>query len=809
MNMLFQDFGYALRLLRKRLGVTSVAIIVMALGISLTASMYAIINGVVLTGPDYADVDEIVYLQTTIPLSEFNQAVRIHDYLDWREQQTVFEEMAAYYGASVNLSGDDVRAETYRGVRMTASTLALLGTQPLMGRPFTPDQDLFPDQDVVILGHHVWENRYGGDPGIVGRSIRVNAKPTTVVGVMPEGFRFPELGDMWLPLDVDMATLERGKGPGLQVLGRLAEGNTQAAAHAQLTAIANRLEQQFPESNEDIIPVTESWIDAEFVDDETKGILYTMFVGVVGVLLIACANVANLLFALTVARGKELAVRTALGAARFRVLRQLLSETLLLAAGGAAVGIVLTKFSLDLFTRIVAPLNPPPWMTFEVSPAVVVFVIGVTFFAALVSGILPALQATRGDVHTILQDQSRGSSERSGSKGSAALVVLEVALSCALLVGAGLMIRSTLEVANDDFGLERDGILTARLLLPAATYADSTGRRDVIDRLRTELESLPGADDVVITSNLPVLGSSLYFYGVLDHDYADDSEYRFGGYTRVTPGFFGILGAPIVAGRGFTETDVLGGKRVIVVDQRFVERNWPGEDALGKQVRLGRSDSENPWHTIVGVVRTIAMTEPLNFLAEPPENMFIPIGQAPVAGISVMLKTAGDPLVAATPLRDVVARLDSDISVNRVATMDQRIRQASLDMVIIGGMFTVFGVVALLLASIGLYAVTAFSVGRRTAEVGIRMALGADGGRIVRLILAQGVWPLAVGIVVGLGLAALLGQALASFLYNVSAMDPLTFVGIPALLIAVSLLALLIPANRAARIMPVIALREG
>lgn len=808
MNMLLQDFGYALRLLQKRPGVTSVAIIVMALGIGLTASMYAIIKGVVLTGPDYKDVDEIVHLRTTIPLSQFEQSVRIHDYLDWKEQQTVFEEMAAYYRTSVNLSGDEVRAETYNGVRMTASTFALIGKQPLMGRPFTAEQDLLSDQDVVILGHHIWENRYGGDPDIVGRTIRVNAKPTTVVGVMPDGFRFPELSDMWLPLAVDMTTLERRDGPGLGVIGRLAEGTTQAQAQAQLTAIASRLEQQFPEFNEDIVPVMESWMEAEFVEDEIKGILYTMFVGVVGVLLIACANVANLLFALTVARRKELAVRTALGAKRFRVLRQLLSETLLLAAGGAAVGLVLTKFSLDLFTRIVAPLGPPPWMTFEVSPAVVVFVIGVTFFAALVSGILPALQATRGDVNVILQDQSRGSSGRGGNKGSAALVVLEVAVSCALLVGAGLMTRSTLEVASDDFGLERDGILTARLLLPAATYPDSVGRRDVIDRLRTELESLPGADEVVITSNLPVLGSSLYFYGVLDHDYADDSEYRFGGYTRVTPGFFDILDAPIVAGRGFTEMDVLGGERVIVVDERFVERNWPGEDPLGKQVRLGRSDSENPWHTVVGVVRTVTMTEPLNFLAEPPENMFIPINQAPVAGISVMLKTAGDPLAAATPLRDVVSRIDSDIPVNRVGTMDERIRQASLDMVIIGGMFTVFGVAALLLASIGLYAVMAFSVGRRTAEVGIRMALGADGGRIVRLILAQGVWPLGIGIVVGLGLAALMGQALASFLYNVSPTDPLTFVGIPALLIAVSLLALLIPANRAARIAPVTALRE-
>lgn len=808
MNLFLQDIGYAVRILRNRIGVTSVAVIVMALGISLTASMYAIIKGVVFSTPDYEAVEEIVFVQTTIPLSQFNQSVRIHDYLDWKDGQTVFSEMAAYYSMSVNLSGDDVRAETYSGARISASTFNLLGRQPLIGRPFTPEQDLVPDQNEVIIAYHIWEDRYGADPGILGKTIRIDARPTTVIGVMPDGFRFPELHDMWLPLAIDMAETERRDGPGLKVLGRLSDGSTQAEAFAQFTAIASRLEQQFPETNENIVPVMELWTEAQFVDDETRGLLYTMFVGVIGVLLIACANVANLLFALTVARGKELAVRTALGAARFRVLRQLLSETLVLTAAGAVLGLVLTKFSLDLFTRVITPLQIPPWMTFEVSPSVVLFVIGITFLSALVSGILPALQATRGDVHSILQDQSRGSSGRSVSRRSAALIVLEVSLSCALLVAAGLTTRSTLEIANADFGFDQTGILTARLLLPAATYEDSLSRRDVTDRIRTELRTIPGVTEAAITSNMPVLGTGLRFYGVLDHDYADDGEYRFGGYTRVSPTFFDLIGAEIVAGRGIEETDILESQRVVVLDERFVEMNWPGEDALGKQVRLGRSDSENPWHTVVGVVRTIDMLEPLQFAADRPENMFAPLGQNPVAGLSVMLKTNGDPLTAAMPVRDIITRIDSDIPVSQVATFEQRIQDASVDDRIIGGMFMIFGVVALLLASIGLYAVMAFSVGRRTAEVGIRMALGADGGSIVRLILMQGAWPLAVGIVLGLGLAVLLGQALSSFLFNVSALDPVTFVGIPLLLTAVSVAALLIPANRAARIAPVVALRE-
>jgi predicted permease len=552
-----QDLLYALRFLGKRWGVAAVAVLVMALGISLTATMYAIIEGVVLRGPDYEDVKEILYLQTTIPQSQFNQSVRIHDYLDWREQQSVFDEMAAYFGTSVNLSGDGTRAETYRGARMSASTFDLLGEGPFMGRVFTQAEDLETDLDIVILGYHVWVNRFNRDPDIIGKSIRVSARPMTVIGIMPEGFRFPELHDMWLPLNIDPGTLERREGPGLAAIGRLADGVTEEEARTQLTAIAARLTQRYPEANREIVPVVDSWMEVQIVDEETRGLLYTMFVAVVGVLLIACANVANLLFAVTIARGKELAVRTAMGASRRRVLRQLLVESLVLAAGGSAVGVVLSKFSLDAFTRIVMPLNPPPYVVFELSPTVLAFVIAITFLAALASGILPAMHATRTDVPSLLQDQSRGSSSRAVSRWSTGLVALEVALSCALLVGAGLMVRSTLAVGQDDFGVDREGLLTARLVLPGITYSDTAANAQVIDRMLVELAALPGVTEAAIASNLPVLGTSLRFYGVRDRQYSGDGEYSFGGYTYVSPGFFDIIGVNIAAGRGFDATDGL------------------------------------------------------------------------------------------------------------------------------------------------------------------------------------------------------------------------------------------------------------
>ena len=508
-----------------------------------------------------------------------------------------------------------------------ASTFDLLQQRPFMGRVFTEEEDLQSDLDITILGYHVWVNRFSRDPDIIGRTIRVNARPTTIIGVMPEGFRFPELHDLWLPLNVNPGELERGEGPQFQVIGRLIVGFEVADAQTQLSTVAARLEQQFPEANENILPDTELWIDAQGVGDETKGLLYTMFAAVIGVLLIACANVANLLFALTMARSKELAIRTAMGAVRRRILRQLLSEALVLSVGGAALGLLLSKFSLDLFTRVLAPLAVPPWMVFELSPAVIGFVVVVTFLAALASGLLPALQATRSNVNSILQDQSRGSSSRSVSRWSTALVTLEVALSCALLVGAGLMVRSTVRVADADFGLDRFGILTADLRLPAVTYSDSTSRKQFADQLERDLAMLPGVSQVALTQYLPILGSELPWYSVLDHDYADDTEYPFGGYTRISEDFFSVIGVEMVAGRSFNSNDALGTEPVVIVDERFVERNWPGQSALGKQVRLGRSDPEGEWMTVVGVVRNFDMRNPMSTYRTK-EGMFAPICSA-------------------------------------------------------------------------------------------------------------------------------------------------------------------------------------
>ena len=546
------------------------------------------------------------------------------------------------------------------------------------------------------------------------------------------------------------------------------------------------------------------------MDAETKGLLYTMFVAVFGVLLIACANVANLLFGVTMARGKELAVRIAMGANRFRVIRQSLLESLILTSVGALLGVALTTVPLRVFARAITPLRPPAWMTFEMGTDMLLFVIGVTVFAAFAAGLLPAIHATRSDVAGVLRDAGRGVSSRNVNRVSRGLVALEVALSCAILIGAGLTMRSTFEVGSNDFGVNKEAMLTAFVNLPNESYPDSEKRRLMLDRIQGEVVALPGVASAAVSSSLPGMGTSNSWYGVRDRDYVDDSEFSFGGFTTVTPDFFQVFGVQVLAGRAFDARDVAGSDLVVIVGQRFVERNWPGADPLGRQVRTGRTDSESPWMTVVGVVDRIEMAQASDVGGQPPEGMFVPAAQRPLGGFAVTLRSTegGDPLLLASPLRDVIMRLDSDIPVGVVQTLERRLRDVNMQYVIIGWMFSIFGVVALALASVGLYAVMAFSVARRRTEVGVRMAMGAEPGAIVRLILTQGSKPLALGVVVGLGLAVVLGKALASTLYGVSPADPLTFVGIPVLLALVSFAALLVPARRASRIAPVVALRE-
>ncbi len=802
------DFAYALRFLAKRWAFTTVAVVVMALGISLTGTVYAILEGVILRGPDYRDFDRIVQIRTTVPQSTFLQSVRIHDYLDWRDQQNAFDEMAAWMWWTVTLSGDGSRAERFNGARVSASTFDLLGVEPILGRRFTPDEDHVEGLDLVILSHNVWRNRYDGDPAIVGTTLRLNARPTTVIGVMPPDFRFPDTHDMWLPLGIDPALYGRREGPGLQVLATPLVGIDLDGASQRMRSLADRLTQQYPEANRDIVPVLQNWREAAFADAETRGLLYTMLAAVLGVLLIACSNVANLLFALTMARSKELAVRTAMGADRWRILRQLLIESLVLAFAGAVVGIALSWLSLGVFRRFVTPLNPPSWIRFELSPTVVLFVIGISFFAALAAGLLPALHATRTDVAGVLRDQSRGSSSRSVSRSSTILVGVEVALSCALLIAAGLLVRTNLAMGTTDYGVDAPRVLTASTSASAETYPDAESRLRLQDRIVETLTALPGVSAAALSGGLPGLGGGTSWYQIQGRTYQTDSDYPSGTRTVVSPDFFEVLGVDMVWGRGFTTSDALGSEPVVIVDERFAELNWPDADPLGQQIRLGRSDTQEPWLTVVGVVRDILMVRPDNFGGASREGVFVPISQYPALGYNLLLRADTDPLALAGSLRPLLAGIDIDLPLESIDTLAERQRDARFQFVILGWMFSIFAIAALALASTGLYAVMSFSVSSRRTEVGVRMAMGAEPWAILRLIVWQGSRPLAAGIVFGLGLAVLLARALESQLFGVSATDPATFAGITALLVAASLIALLVPARRASRIAPVVALRD-
>lgn len=803
------DLAYALRFLRKRWAFTTVAVVVMALGISLTGTVYAILEGVVLRGPDYRDFDRIVQIRTTVPQSTFLQSVRVHDYLDWRAQQNAFAFMGAWMWWNVTLSGDGSRAERFNGARLSASTFDLLGVEPILGRRFTSDEDHVEGLDLVLLSYDVWQNRYSGDPAIIGTTLRLDARPTTVIGVMPPDFHFPDSQDMWLPLGIDPAAYDRRGGPGLQVLATRLEGVELEEAASRMRPLADRLAQQYPDANRDIVPVLQSWRDVAFADAETRGLLYTMFAAVIGVLLIACSNVANLLFALTMARGRELAVRTAMGADRWRILRQLLIESLVLAFAGALVGIGLSWVSLGVFRRFVTPLNPPGWMRFELSPTVVLFVIGVSFVAALAAGLLPALQATRADVAGVLRDEGRGGSSRSVSRWSTILVGVEVALSCALLIAAGLLVRTNLAMGGTDYGVDSRQVLTASTTASDETYPDAASRLRLQDRIVEGLGALPGVSAASLSGSLPGLGSGNSWYHLQGRSYETDSDYPSATRTVVSADFFEVLGAEMVRGRAFTTADRVGSDPVVVVDERFAQLNWPDADPLGQQIRLGRSDTQEPWLTVVGVVGNILMMRPDNFGGRSPPGLFVPISQYPARGYNLLLRAEGDPLGLAGSLRPLLAGIDVDLPLQSLDTLANRQRDALFQFVVLGSMFTISALVALILASTGLYAVMSFSVTSRRTEVGVRMAMGAEPFAIIRLIVVQGSRPLAVGIVVGLGLAMLFAKALESQLFGVTATDPATFAGVTALLVTVSLIALMVPARRASRIAPVVALRDG
>lgn len=800
-----QDLHFGLRMFRKSPGFVAIAIFALALGIGLTTTMFSIVHGALRDLP-FPGSDRLLHLERNNPSAGRESIeVTMHDYLDWREQQTAFVGLAAFTDGTVNLSGMEGEPERYDGAFMTANAFDVLGAKALHGRTFRPGEDAPGAPRVVILGYEAWQQQFKGDPKVVGRAIRVNSEPATVIGVMAEGFKFPINQSVWVTKPLDLSKIKRGEGDTMEVFGRLKDGVSEEQAASQMSTIAARLAQQYPETNKGMGAVVKPYVE-EFIGDEPKALLFTMLGAVFGVLAVACVNVANLLLARTAIRTREVAIRSSLGASRRRVIVQLLSESFLLCAGGAGVGLALAALGIRLFNDSIVNTNPPYWIDIRLDPTVLLFVLGVTVLTSLLAGVAPAIQAASANLNEVLKDEGRGSSSLRMGRFSRALVIAEIAVSCGLLVGAGLMIKSVVLLGQVDDGFATKDVFTGRVALFESAYPDTAGRVRFFDRLKERVATAPGVRSVALTSRLPGLSAPQDLFAIEGKPYARVEDYPETRNLAVSPELFATLGVELVDGRGFGAEDLVESEPVALVNVPFAERHFGRESPIGRRIRLGGPESTEPWRRIVGVTPDLRMGE--GGKNEDPEGIYVPLAQSDPRFVSLVVRTTGAPMAVTPAVRAALKSLDPDLPIYFVRTLDEAIREENWFIRVFGSLFIIFGAAALFLAGVGLYGVMAFSVSRRTQEVGVRMALGAKAGQVLQLVFRQGAGQLAAGLGFGFILALGFSRLLEDFLFGVEPWDPSIFLAISLVLIVAGAFACLVPAQRAARVSPMVAIRS-
>lgn len=802
---LVRDIRYGWCALRTNPGTTVMAMFALALGIGLTTVMFTVLYATLLRGLPFERADRIAMVMEANPSQgEPELSLSMHDLFAYRSAQRSFESFGAWLPATVNIAGDQ-RPERVDAARLTAAALSLTHVRPLLGRTLRAGDELVGAELVVVLSHTLWRDRYAADSSVVGRPVRVNGQPATVVGVMPEGFGYPREQKLWIPLRLDPAATPWGSGTHVNGVGRLRPGVTFAQANADLGGIASRIAAQHPQSNKGVRAVVQPFIRAT-IPARVYALLYAMFGAVWLVFLVACTNVANLLLARAVRRTKEVAIRVALGASRTAIGRQFLVEALVLSIASAGLGALAAQGGIAAFRHATAG-QTPFWADFRLHPQVFLFIALAALLACLVSGLLPAITAARSDVSDVLKDQSVGSSSLRSGKLSRGLVVFELALSSALLVVAALATMSVLNLRSIDPGFRTRGVMTGRITLSAR---DSAQQMAFFARLEEEIARLPGAAAASLSTNLPGNGWSAGHAAVEGRTYASSRNYPAARHLAVTPGFFKTFDIAVSRGRPIGAEDRIGTLPVAVVNQRFVDRNFPGADPIGHRVNLGPADTVAHWVTIVGVMPNLYASDQLSVIVgnpRPPE-VLTAFRQEAHLSASVAIRASGDPASVAQPLRTLVASLDPDLPVYSLTPMSDVLAQSRAEVRIFGGLFVVFGIVALALASIGLYAVLAFSVSLREREMGIRMALGASAADVIRLVLRDVGVTLAIGASIGLLFGTSAARLAGAVLFQVQAGDPRIIAAVIATLAATGLAACVVPALRATTADPVRSLRS-
>jgi putative ABC transport system permease protein len=796
-----QDVRFGVRSLLSAPAATATAVLALMLGIGLSTLVFSIVYGVMLRGLPFAESDRLMSVSRSHPeMHPEESRSTVHDFSDWQARQRSFDALGAFRIGTVNLRHSE-GPERFEAAYVTHELFDQLRVSPVVGRSITAADDRPGAPWVVLIDYGVWQTRFAGNPAVLGQAVRVNGEAATIIGVMPEGFGFPMKQQVWLPLRLDALREPRSADVDLEVIGRLADGVNVETAQRDMSRIAQALEVEHPVTNKDAGALVTSLM-SRLMPVRFVAVLWAMLGAVGIVLLIACSNVANIIMSRNAVRAREIGLRCALGASRLRVLRQFLTEALLLSGAGALLGLGLAWVGVRLFNAAVAGTNPPFWIDIAVHSGVLVFAFALTFLSALLAGVIPALQAARSDANTLLKENARGGHSFRVGRLSRSLVAVEIALSVGLLVGAGLMIRSVINLRTADLGFATHNVFTGAVTLPQRDYATAPARQQFFAELVTRLQEVPGVKRVALSTALPGLGAGGSDYIIEGRTYATEQDRPSARLTLVTPDFFAALESPVLHGRVFTAADGAAREPVAVISESLARREFAGADPVGQRIRMA---DETDGRRIVGVVPDLYMAG----IARPGvPAIFLPLAQSDARTVIVAALASGAPLALTRQIRAAVTAVDPELPVYFVSSLQGAINKVNWFIVVFGGLFTVFGGAALLLSAVGLYGVMATAVRQRTREIGVRMALGARATQVLQLILREGMVQLLIGMTAGLAFALFLSRLLPGILFLVPSNDKLTFVLIIIVLTATAAVATLVPALRASRVQPIDALRH-
>jgi predicted permease len=830
---LVQDVRIGLRVLLREKGFCALAVVVLALGICAVTTMFSVVNGIMVRGFSFPNSARMVSVSFIDPTSKnfFGQNGQVSpmDFEEVQPKQQSFELMAAYIsGATVNVTSEG-GPRRYTGAYVTDTFLRILGVSPSMGRDFRPEDNQPGAEKVALIGYGVWQRDFGGTSDIVGKALKINGTPATIVGVMPQGFAFPINEEWWVPLFREYPVRERSdpRVTNPSVLALLKQGVSLDQANAEMTTVARQLADAYPDTNKQFNTGRVEPLLKTYTPLPLRGTLVTMLAFCAGVLLIGCFNVMNMQFARTTLRARELAIRSSLGASRSRLILQMLTESLLLTVVGAAIGVGLAYYCTDLLNATVRNFDfpPPSWMTFDIDGPVLAFSLISMFAAAIVSGLLPAWMSSRANVAAVLKEGGRGGTSRGTRLVMRGLVGFQVVVTSVLLIGSLLQMQSIRHQQTIDYGYDTDGVMTARMGLMDGDYPTNDARKLFFDRLVRELGAHQEFEAVALTNRFRMVFSGSGPVEIEGREYKDDKDRLNANFEQVTPGYFDVIGQTLVEGRRFQDDDLDSKLPVAIVNAAFARKHFGNESALGRRFRALDANSlqPGPWRTIIGVVKTVRMLPPFNIPNVDETGFYVPFYSLPSGpgkadeGVTqfatVIVKPRGG-MQAETlinSMRREVAKADPNLPLYFVGTARRQIDGFVSQNRIVAIMFSIFGIVATIIAAVGIYGVMSFSVSQRTQELGVRMALGADRRRILSMVLRQGSIVTAVGVSIGvlltLGLVIAVGDGMQAVLFGVSPRDPLIYASVAALVTLISLAASFVPARRATLVDPMIALR--